>query len=224
MQRLRVLAVGSMIALVTSGCTVMDRKWGGCAIGGALVGGTIGGITGGATYNNSVDDAEDDERGAAIATGIVAGAAIGAILGHVLCDPEKEPPPPPPVAAPPPPPPPPPPAPGTKLGTVGNAFFDFNRAEVKGKGEGVLEDVTRVMKEQPSLRVRIEGHTDSVGGDAYNQKLSERRAQAVKTYLVRQGIDESRIETEGFGESKPTASNSTAAGRAENRRVEIIAE
>ena len=222
MNRLKVLAVGSMIALAASGCTVLDRRWGACAVGGALVGGTVGGVSGGAVYNNDIDDPEDDERGAAIATGIVAGAAIGALLGHVICDPEKEVPPPPPAA--PPPPPPPPPAPGTKLGTVGNAFFDFNRAEVKGKGEGALEDVTRVMKEQPSLRVSVDGHTDSVGGDVYNQKLSERRAEAVKAYLVRQGIDASRIDTKGLGESKPTASNSTAAGRAENRRVEIIAE
>lgn len=223
MHRLRMLAVGSVIILAASGCAIRERRWGGCAIAGALVGGTVGGVTGGATYNNAVDDAEDDERGAAIGAGIVGGAALGALLGHVFCDPEKELPAPPPVA-PAPPPPPPPPAPGTKLGTVGNAFFDFNRAEVKGKGEGVLEDITRTMKEQPTLRVRIEGHTDSAGSDAYNLKLGERRAQAVKTYLVRQGIDESRIETESVGEAKPVASNSTASGRAQNRRAEIIAE
>lgn len=222
MRRLRMVAFGSMIVLATSGCGITSRRWGACAIGGGIVGGTIGGITGGATYNNSVDDAEDDERGAAIGVGIAAGAAIGAILGHALCDPMKEAPPPPAPA--PPPPPPPPPAPGTKLGTVGNAFFDFDRAVVKGKGEGVLEDVTKLMKEQPTLRVSVEGHTDSVGSDAYNEKLSERRAQAVKAYLVKEGIDAGRIDAKGFGESKPTADNKTAAGRAENRRVEIIAE
>jgi OOP family OmpA-OmpF porin len=219
------LAVGSAIVLMVSGCALRERRWGGCAIGGALVGGALGGATGGATYNNAVDDAEDDERGAAIAAGIVGGAVIGTILGHALCDPIEEPPPPPPVAAPPPPPPPPPPAPGTKLGTVGSAFFDFDRATLKeGMDEGVLDDVVRVLKEQETVKVVIEAHTDSVGSDAYNMKLGERRAQAVKSYLVRQGIDATRIDTRSFGESKPVASNDTAAGRAQNRRAEVITE
>ena len=78
------------------------------------------------------------------------------------------------------------------------------------------------MKDKPDLRVSVEGHTDSVGSVAYNQTLSERRAKTVRDYLVSQGIDASRITTRGFGKSKPIASNDTAEGRAENRRVEII--
>jgi OOP family OmpA-OmpF porin len=79
------------------------------------------------------------------------------------------------------------------------------------------------MKDNPGLKVSVEGHTDSVGSDAYNERLSERRAHAVKDYLVHQGIDASRISTVGYGEAKPVASNKTESGRAQNRRAEIIA-
>jgi OmpA-OmpF porin, OOP family len=74
------------------------------------------------------------------------------------------------------------------------------------------------------LHVSVDGYTDSVGSDAYNQKLSMRRAEAARRYLVDKGIDESRISVRAMGESNPVASNSTADGRAENRRVEIIAQ
>jgi len=81
-----------------------------------------------------------------------------------------------------------------------------------------------VMKDKPSMKVSVEGHTDSIGSDAYNQKLSERRAQAVRDYMVSQGIDAARISVKGWGKTTPIASNKTEAGRAENRRVEIIPE
>jgi OOP family OmpA-OmpF porin len=218
------MVVGVLFCAAVTGCANMrDREWDGCAIAGGVIGGTVGGITGGVVTNNVENHPSNSERGGAIGGGIVGGAALGALLGHAICDPEKQ--------APPPPPPPPPappaaraPAPGTKLGTVGSAYFDFNRAVVKaGGGHDVLADVVRTMKDNPSLRVSVEGHTDSVGSDAYNQRLSERRAQAVKDYLVHQGIDAGRITTTGYGESKPVASNATEAGRAQNRRAEVIA-
>jgi len=81
-----------------------------------------------------------------------------------------------------------------------------------------------VMKDKPSMKVSVEGHTDSVGSEAYNRRLSERRARAVRDYMVENGISPSRIATRGFGKSRPVASNETAEGRAQNRRVEIIAE
>src|SRR5262249_37018762 len=155
--------------------------------------------------NNIDDHPTNGERGGAIAGGLVGGAALGALLGHVICDPEKAAPPPPPPA-----PPPAPPAKGTKLGTVGSAFFDFDKATLKpGKAHDVLDGVVKTMKDNPALKVDVQGHTDSVGSDAYNQKLSERRANAVKQYLVGEGISASRIDTEGFGESKPVADNKT---------------
>ena len=134
---------------------------------------------------------------------------------------EEAPPPPPPpaVAAPPP-----PPAKGTKIATVGAANFDFDKATIKPSGRDVLDGAVKTLRDNPSLHVVVEGHTDSIGSDAYNQKLSERRAKAVRDYLVREGIDASRITTRGYGKSRPVASNDTAEGRAQNRRAEIIAD
>jgi outer membrane protein OmpA-like peptidoglycan-associated protein len=74
----------------------------------------------------------------------------------------------------------------------------------------------------PSLHVAIEGHTDSVGSDQYNQDLSEHRAEAVRDYFVQQGISASAVEARGFGKSEPIASNDTAEGRQQNRRVELV--
>jgi outer membrane protein OmpA-like peptidoglycan-associated protein len=74
----------------------------------------------------------------------------------------------------------------------------------------------------PSLQVQVEGHTDSVGSEDYNQQLSERRADSVRTYLVRQGIAPGAVGTAGYGESQPVVSNNTPAGRQQNRRVELV--
>jgi len=79
-----------------------------------------------------------------------------------------------------------------------------------------------MLRDDPRLAVSVEGHTDSVGSDAYNMKLSQRRADAVRDYMVAHGIAADRITTEAFGETRPVASNDTAARRAENRRVEIV--
>jgi outer membrane protein OmpA-like peptidoglycan-associated protein len=82
----------------------------------------------------------------------------------------------------------------------------------------------RVMHENPNMRISVDGYTDSVGSDAYNEKLSKRRAEAAQRYLVGKGVDASRITVRGLGETNPVADNATADGRAENRRVEIIAQ
>jgi OOP family OmpA-OmpF porin len=218
MRELKQLVAAAMVVTLLGGCAVRERKWGTCAVGGALIGGTAGGITGGVLANNADDDPTDSERGAAIAGSAVGGALLGALLGHVVCDPMIEPPPPPPVAAPPPPPPP----PAKPIVTLHGPHFDFDKATLKPAGKQMVDEAVQVMNDKPDLRVSVEGHTDSVGTDAYNQRLSERRANAVRDYLVSRGIDASRITSRGFGESKPSASNDTAEGRAENRRVEII--
>ena len=83
-----------------------------------------------------------------------------------------------------------------------------------------VDDLVAVMKQYPDLNVTIEGHTDSVGSDAYNKKLSQRRADAVKAYMVKKGIDANRLTAVGYGEEKPIADNATKAGKAQNRRVE----
>jgi OOP family OmpA-OmpF porin len=160
----------------------------------------------------------------------VVGAALGAGLGYMFCHEKPVPPQPAPVPAPapkpapPPPPPPPPPEPevGSKIVSLEGAHFDFNKATLKPEGMAKLDEAATVMTENADLTVSVEGHTDSVGSDAYNQKLSERRAQAAVDYLVSKGVDASRLQAVGYGESKPATSNDTAEGRAQNRRVDLV--
>ena len=102
-----------------------------------------------------------------------------------------------------------------------DAFFDFDKAVLKPEGKAKLDDLVGKIQGINLEVIIAVGHTDSVGTDAYNQKLSVRRAEAVKAYLVSKGIDKSRVYTEGKGEKQPVADNKTAAGRAKNRRVEI---
>jgi OOP family OmpA-OmpF porin len=85
----------------------------------------------------------------------------------------------------------------------------------------ILDQVVQVLKANEKVRVEIGGHTDSVGGDAYNQGLSERRAQSVMNYLIQRGIVASRLEARGYGEYQPVASNTTRDGRSQNRRIEF---
>ncbi|UXC20804.1 OmpA family protein [Comamonas sp. PR12] len=108
-----------------------------------------------------------------------------------------------------------------KVTYAADAFFDFDKSVLKPEGKAKLDDVASKVKNINLEVIIAVGHTDSIGSDAYNQKLSVRRAEAVKAYLVSKGIDKSRVYTEGKGEKQPVADNKTAAGRAKNRRVEI---
>ena len=108
-----------------------------------------------------------------------------------------------------------------KFATTG-ILFDVNKATLKPESMGVINQVVKMMKEHQDLRLSIEGHTDSDGDTAWNQKLSEKRAAAVKDILVERGIEPSRLKTKGYGESKPVDSNSTPEGKANNRRVEFV--
>ncbi|HLK09896.1 MAG TPA: OmpA family protein [Candidatus Binatia bacterium] len=218
MRSFKPAAVAALASLALSGCSVMqERQWSTCAIGGAVIGATAGGIAGGVTANNT--GGGNGERGGAIAGGIVGGGLLGALLGHVVCDPVKPPPPPPPVAQAPPPPPPP-----QKIVELHGPEFDFDKATLRPEGRHKVDEAVRVLKENPGMRVAINGYTDGVGTEAYNLKLSERRARAVADYMVSQGIDRSRLTVRGFGKADPVASNDTAEGRARNRRVEIVKE
>ncbi len=101
--------------------------------------------------------------------------------------------------------------------------FDFDKSTIRPSSEPTLKEAGTVLQKFESVKVRIEGHTDHIGTDAYNQNLSERRAKAVKDYLVKNlGIDSGRINTVGFGKSKPIADNKTEEGRARNRRIEFV--
>ena len=102
-----------------------------------------------------------------------------------------------------------------------DAFFDFDKHVLKTEGKAKLDDLVGKLK-GISLEVIIAvGHADAVGTDAYNQKLSVARSEAVKAYLVSKGVEKNRIYTEGKGESSPVADNKTNEGRAKNRRVEV---
>ncbi len=108
-----------------------------------------------------------------------------------------------------------------KVTFAADAFFDFDKATLKPEGKAKLDDLASKLNSLNLEVIIAVGHTDSVGSDAYNQKLSIRRAEAVKGYLVNKGVDAKRVYTEGKGEKQPVATNKTAAGRAQNRRVEI---
>jgi outer membrane protein OmpA-like peptidoglycan-associated protein len=190
----------------------------------ALVGAAIGGLGGTGIGLNVDDNTNDDKDNAYI--GAAAGAAGGALIGYAICAmmPEAAPPPPP-VSAPPPPAPKPMARPEPvikKTVVLPGVNFAFDRADLLPAAKEILDrEVTPELKEDPHLTVRVEGHTDSVGSDSYNQALSEKRAGAVKAYLVSEGISSSRIESRGYGETQPVADNESAIGRAKNRRVEI---
>ncbi len=100
-------------------------------------------------------------------------------------------------------------------------YFDVAKYKVKPESYPVIDQIFTYMNENPTLRIMIEGHTDNTGSDAKNQTLSEQRANAIKEALVKKGIDASRLETIGYGESKPITDNATAEGRTQNRRVTI---
>jgi len=106
--------------------------------------------------------------------------------------------------------------------TFNNIEFGFDSSELTEASYPTLNQIASILKDNPTWgSLKVKGHTDSTGPKAYNQKLSERRAQSVKDYLVSQGVSESVITTEGYGETQPIATNDTAEGRAQNRRVEF---
>ena len=217
----RVTAIGLVALLILSGCSAMqERRWSYCAVAGGLVGAAVGAGTAGGLVNAYEKERSQEHTGAAAGGGAVVGAGLGTIIGHLICDPTEE-------APPPPPPPPPPPSPPQKkhIELSADSYFDFNKATLKPAGkERIDSEIIPPMKEHSELRALVEGHTDSIGSEAYNLRLSERRANAVADYMESQGISSSRITTKGWGKSKPVADNRTKEGRAKNRRVEITEE
>jgi OOP family OmpA-OmpF porin len=175
------------------------------------------------TRNGTTQCVEDDNppwQGALI------GAAIGAVVcglaGHVFLDPAPEtaPPPAPPAVQPPPAP---PPSVRQRM-VLRGVTFDFNQSAIRVDSRPVLDEAVETLNANRSVHIVIEGHTDSIGSDAYNQALSVQRAEAVYRYLVNAGIDPERLRAVGFGETRPVASNDTESGRAQNRRVELRTE
>ena len=218
-------AVVITLVLVASGCATRphrggfncDREWGWGTVGGAVAGAMVGGGTGGgivATSGETERQAED--YATAIGIGAVSGALIGGLFGHCAFDPLHAPPPPPPS------PPPPPPAPPAKKKIVLRGVnFDFDKATIRRDAVDVLDEAAHILRERAEVDVAVDGHTDAMGTDEYNQRLSERRSNSVLDYLVGKGVSSSRLSAKGFGESSPIATNETGEGRALNRRVEL---
>lgn len=227
---LRFWVLWTFAVIGVSGCAMPQYKRQGAMLG-AVVGAVVG-AGAGAGIGPEFNGDEEDNRGIGIGIGAAAGALIGGVVGYLLAQEEVPPPPPP---APPPPPrmapppsPPPPPAPReAKRITLRGINFDFDKSNIKPEFQPVLDEAAQILQENPNIRVTIEGHCDSKGTDAYNDRLSQRRADSVKRYLVSGGVSGSRLETVGYGESRPIAPNQTPGGRdnpegrALNRRAEL---
>lgn len=219
----RSLAV-SLIATIAlaMGCANMTPKT--CLVVGGLLGGA-----GGATYGTNHDRGKDIDAG--IGYG-VAGAAVVGTAAYFLCKamgvgeaaPAVEPAAAPAPAAEAPAPAPaeePAPAPQAQRIVLRGVQFDVDKADIRMDAAVILDEAANLLSQVAGARVSVDGHTDSSGGDAYNQALSERRAASVREYLVNKGVDASRLSSNGYGEAQPVSDNATAEGRQLNRRVEL---
>jgi outer membrane protein OmpA-like peptidoglycan-associated protein len=239
MQNNKYLALTAAGFFLTAGCAGMTRNQ--AALVGAVTCGAAG-AGGGAVVGHNIGDRDNEGAGAAI--GAVTGALLCGGLAYLLAEepkPKPAPPPPPPpkpkpTPAPPPPPPPPPPKPKPtpppppppppapkveRTIILDDVLFDFDKSTIKPEAAKILDRLVVFMNENKAKKVSLSGHTDSIGTQAYNQRLSERRMNSVKNYIVKKGVEPGRVSGQGFGETKPIADNKTKEGRAKNRRVEV---
>jgi outer membrane protein OmpA-like peptidoglycan-associated protein len=203
---LRRIGALSLVLVVagTSGCGYFNKTAKGGAVG-AAAGGVIGGVIGNQTGSTA--------RGAII--GAVAGGTVGAIIGARMDRQAEE------LAA---------EIPNATVERVGEGvlvtfdsglLFDFDSDVIRGAASTNLTDLANSLNKYDESDVLIVGHTDAVGTDSYNQTLSERRAESASRYLRSQGVEGSRVRTNGRGEMEPVSTNDSEAGRSQNRRVEV---
>jgi outer membrane protein OmpA-like peptidoglycan-associated protein len=198
-----VIILGAMLLL--PGCASMKRSTKGAAIGTAA-GGAIGAVIGRTSGNTGL--------GAII--GATVGGATGAVIGHKMDKQAAE------IKN---------TVPDAKVERVGegivvefssNVLFDVDKSDLTGDAKPALNKLVEVLNKYPDTNIELQGHTDDTGPESYNQALSERRDRAVDTYLASKGIAGKRMTVKGFGETVPKYDNSTASGRAKNRRVEFL--
>jgi OOP family OmpA-OmpF porin len=203
-----------LVVVLAAGCSTASKR-AKCIAAGAVAGAAIG-AGAGAIVGHQGD--EDTAEGAAV--GAAAGLVVGGIIGAVVC--KEEPPPtttttvPEPVAEEPPP----PPKVVEKI-VLNGIQFDFDKAVVKEQYYPILDEGIAALAKHPEKSVAVEGYTCSIGAEDYNLRLSEKRAEAVKAYMVEKGIAAERLSTMGYGEANPVADNETRQGREMNRRVEF---
>ncbi|MCW2351453.1 MULTISPECIES: OmpA family protein [Sphingobium] len=206
------LAGTALAALALSGC-VTDPETGNRTISKAAIGG-VGGALGGYLLGDILGGRNDrTEKIVGAGIGAVAGAGVGAYMDAQERKLRQQ-------------------TAGTGVDVVrqgdelllrmpSGITFATDQATVQPQAQSTLDQVASTLAEYPKTMIDVLGHTDSDGSEAYNQALSERRAQAVANYLGRRGVDPIRMATMGYGETRPVASNETADGKAQNRRVEI---
>ena len=194
-----------LVAATLAGCANVSDRTLGTTAGGAIIGAGVGMMAGG-----------DDKRNAAIGAvvGGLAGAAVGVYMDRQEEELRRQ-----------------TEGTGIEVQRVGDQIalnmpsgitFDVNSAAIKGDFYGPLDQVSTTLMEYPKTAIDVVGHASSDGDDAYNQALSERRADSVSSYLVNSGVQSVRLTSFGMGETQPIADNATQAGRAANRRVEIL--
>jgi OmpA-OmpF porin, OOP family len=219
------IAAVALMGGVLAGCSqeaMKTRPWGRCAVAGGALGGALGGAAGaGGKYAANPSDDKDDALGVAAIGSAVVGTILGAVIGHYYCDPVVTPP----RATPP-----------TTTATVAPApstatvqklvlrgvHFDFDKSKIRPGDAAVLDEAAATLKANPGVTVNVNGYCDAKGSVKYNQKLSERRAAAVVKYLAKAGIPENQLVPHGYGKTDFVATNDTAEGRAQNRRVELL--
>jgi len=210
---IRKILAGLVAAVFVAGCTTVDPVTGEREPNRAGTGAIVGAITGAAAGTLA---GGDDRRNAMIGAGIgaLAGYAIGSYMDRTYQNLRER-------------------LSGTGVGVErvsqaqirlvfpADLTFDFNRDAVKSQFVGTLRDTGNVLRDYQQTTVDVYGHADAVGGDAYNQDLSERRAMNVASVLMQGGVIRERLIAQGFGESRPIADNASDSGRARNRRVEV---
>ena len=199
-----------VVAMAAFGCANGRPKPLACALVGQIALGTAGAVA-------------PDTNAQRIGYGL-AGAVVGSVAGWYLCkmaEKKEEPKPTPKPAAQPAPEPAPAAEPVQERIVLRGVNFDFDKSEIRPDASVILDEAASILSGKPDVQIRVEGHTDATGPEAYNQGLSERRADSVRKFLVEKGIGEARLTSVGFGESNPIATNDTREGRALNRRVEL---
>jgi outer membrane protein OmpA-like peptidoglycan-associated protein len=208
------LMVLILVVALAAGCSTASKR-AKCIAAGAAAGAAVGaGI--GAVVGHQGD--EDTAEGAAV--GVAAGALVGGIIGAIVCKAEEPPPPPPPPAPEPVAEEPPPPKVVEKI-VLNGIQFDFDKAVIKDQYYPILDEGIAALEKHADKKVSVEGYTCNIGTEDYNLRLSEKRAEAVKAYMVEKGIAADRLSAMGYGEANPVADNTTRQGREMNRRVEF---